>query len=389
VSARAQIVLTLEGTIARARAQAGEVQIARARVAETEATLLDASARFRDNPIIEASAGPRVGAGQRSTDIHVGLLQQFETGGQRQARMASARATIERQNAEVEQTARGVVVESASAFLDGLAAMERLQLAESSDSVARSLLNLTERRFALGDIAALDVNLARLYVARSAAALLAARADLTAAVGRLRGLLRIPAVDAIDLRGSLDLPAPPALDRLEALIDQRPEFAVLRAELRESEAQTQLGRALSRPDLGLLVAYQKEAEDTIVRGGLTITLPAFQRGQGTLAAGLARANRARVETEVRREGIHTELRAAYGEYEQRAALKTALERETGPTLADNDSLATRSYEAGEMNLIDLLLVRREAIEIRQSVIDRRLEAARSRLAVDVIAGVVR
>jgi cobalt-zinc-cadmium efflux system outer membrane protein len=139
----------------------------------------------------------------------------------------------------------------------------------------------------------------------------------------------------------------------------------------------------------LLVAYQKEAEDTIVRGGLTITLPAFQRGQGTLAAGLARANRARVETEVRREGIHTELRAAYGEYEQRAALKTALERETGPTLADNDSLATRSYEAGEMNLIDLLLVRREAIEIRQSVIDRRLEAARSRLAVDVIAGVVR
>ena len=50
---------------------------------------------------------------------------------------------------------------------------------------------VAERRFALGDIAAIDVNLARIDAARSTARLVSARADLTAAVGTLRSLLRM------------------------------------------------------------------------------------------------------------------------------------------------------------------------------------------------------
>ena len=65
--AEAQTVLTLESTIARARDQAGPVAVARARIGEAEADLVDASARFRDNPVIEGGAGPRMGTGLRST----------------------------------------------------------------------------------------------------------------------------------------------------------------------------------------------------------------------------------------------------------------------------------------------------------------------------------
>jgi hypothetical protein len=42
-----------------------------------------------------------------------------------------------------------------------------------------------------------------------------------------------------------------------------------------------------------------------------------------------------------------------------------------------------------MNLIDLLLIRRDSLQTRLTVIDRRLEAARSRLTVDFVAGVLR
>src|SRR5688572_14282516 len=80
---RAQVVLTLEETLARAREQAGAVLVARARIAEAEAGMLDASARFRDNPVLEGAAGPRVGGDRRSTDVELGISQQFETGGQR------------------------------------------------------------------------------------------------------------------------------------------------------------------------------------------------------------------------------------------------------------------------------------------------------------------
>lgn len=389
VPAGAQVVLTLEETIARAREQSGAVVVARARIAEAEAAVIDASARFRDNPVIEGAAGPRSGTGQRAADVEVGLSQQFETGGQRQARIASARATVERQRAEVQQSARDVVIDAASAFLEGIAATERLQVVEGADAIARELLNATERRYVLGDIAAIDVNLARIDAARSTATLVAARADLTAAAGTLRALLRIPAGEPIELRGSLELPPPPTIERLEASVDQRPEFAVLAAEVREAEARAQLGRALTKPDLGFRIAYVREETDTVLLGGLTITLPAFQRGQGTLAAGLARANRARTEAEIERQTALAELRTAYAVYEQRAALSAALERDAAPSVADNETLARRSYEAGEMNLMDFLLIRRDAVDTRLTVIDRRFDAARSRLTVDFIAGVVR
>jgi cobalt-zinc-cadmium efflux system outer membrane protein len=125
-----------------------------------------------------------------------------------------------------------------------------------------------------------------------------------------------------------------------------------------------------------------------VLGGLTVTLPAFQRGQGTLALGTARANRARLEADIARETAIAELRAAHSEYEQRAGLAAALQRDTALSLDDNESLATRSYEAGEMNLMDLLQIRRDALGTRLTIIDRHLDAARARLSVDFAAGVL-
>ena len=199
--ARAQVVLTLQETIARARDQAGAVLIARARVAEAEAGVIEASARFRDNPVLEGAAGPRTGPAGRAADLELGVSQQFETGGQRQARIAGARAAVDRQRAAGQQSVRDVVFEAASAFLDAIAATERLQIAEGAETIARELLNATERRYALGDIAAIDVNLARIEAARSTATLVAARADLTAAAGTLRAILRIPRAEPIELRG--------------------------------------------------------------------------------------------------------------------------------------------------------------------------------------------
>ena len=387
--ARGQTVLTLEETIARARDQAGAVAVARARIVEAEAGVLDASARFRDNPVIEANAGPRAGGGVRSTELDFDVSQQFETGGQRPARIAGAQAAIDRQRAEADETTRTVVFEAASAFLDGVAAGERLTIAEEADTVGRELANATERRYAVGDIAAIDLNLARIDAARSAATLRAARADLTAAVGALRALLRLPATEPIELRGSLDLPAPAPLERLRAALEERPDFAALAAETREAEAQAQLGRALQRPDLGVRVGYEREETDTIVLGGLTITLPTFQRGQGTFAAAAARASRARLQLETARQNAIADLETAYGVYQQHATLADTFVRDAVASVQDNENLARRSYDAGELNLMDFLLIRRDALDTRTAVVERRLDAARSRLNVDFVAGVLR
>ena len=386
---RGQTVLTLEATIARARDQSASVVVARARIAEAEAGLLDVTARFRENPVLEANAGPRSTTAGRSTELDIGVSQQFQSGRQQSARVAAVRAGIDRQTFGVNDAARHAVFEAATAFLDGVAAGERVRIAEEADTVGRELLSATERRYRAGDIAAIDLNLARIDAARAAAALRAARADLIRAVGTLRALLRLPGNDPIELQGSLSFTPPAPVEQLRVSIDQRPDFSVLLAEAREADAQVQLGRALGGPDLGLRFSYEREQTDTIVLGGLSVRLPAFQRGQGTQAAGLAHATRARLELETARQRALADLDAAYQVFEQHAVLANTFTDEALSSVQDNENLARRSYEAGELGLLDYLLIRRDALEARTAVVDRRLDAARSRLTVDYVAGVLR
>jgi cobalt-zinc-cadmium efflux system outer membrane protein len=178
------------------------------------------------------------------------------------------------------------------------------------------------------------------------------------------------------------------LSVLQASITKRPEFAVFAADVKEAEAQRQLGQALQKPDLGMRVGYEREESSNVFLGGLTISLPTVQRGQGATALGTARAARVRLEAETTRERALAELAAAYAAHEQRAQLVAALEQDALAGVADNESLARRSYEAGELNLIDFLLVRRDALQTRMLIIGRKLDAALSRLLVDYIAGVL-
>jgi cobalt-zinc-cadmium efflux system outer membrane protein len=388
-SAFAQTILTLDTVVARARVEAGSVRVARARVAEAEAALVEASVRRRTNPLVEASAGPRFADPGRTVDLDIGLSQPFESRAQRAARIDAARAGIDRERALVDDVERAAVFEAARAFIEVLAARDRLRIAEEADAVARDLLAATERRYAAGDIAAIDQNQARIEAARWAAARAAASADLAAASGVLRERLRLTSADPIDVQGTLDLAPPVPIDQLNAALARRADLAALAAEARAADAETRLGLAMARPDLGMRVGYSREGGDTIVLGGLTVTLPAFQRGQGTQAAGRARASRVNAELDVARARALTQLDTAYASYQQHAALASTFATGALPSLQDNEDLARRSYEAGEMGLLDYLLIRRDALQTRTAIVEHRLEAARVRVAIDYIAGVLR
>ena len=53
------------------------------------------------------------------------------------------------------------------------------------------------------------------------------------------------------------------------------------------------------------------------------------------------------------------------------------------------TLATRSYDVGQIGLPDVLLLRRELLDVRAQYFDMLLDAAIARLQVDATAGVLR
>jgi cobalt-zinc-cadmium efflux system outer membrane protein len=381
--------LTLEQALLRARERAPSVLSARARVDEARARLSAASLLFRENPEVDGEAGRPRSGDDRSTQFEMGLLQNLELGGRRSARMGMARAELVSGVAEAENTLREALRNVAAAFFRALSARERLNLAARAESIATEILETARRRHESGDVALLDVNLANAASARARADTHAARAAQSVNLGELRVLLGIPPEQPLRLEGELRRSRHYDLAGLLAQAAERPDIRALQAELDAANAEILLGRSLSWPQFGLGVRYKQEEGPSLVMGALRVTLPIFDRGQSVRAEANARVRRLELELEALRWAVRSEVSTALEIYSEQTAGLQELERNALPLIQENEALSRQSYEAGQLSLAELLLVRREILEIRSDYLSRLLDAAIAATELEASAGVLR
>lgn len=376
--------MTLTDVLARAREQAPQILSARLALQETRGRLVGASLRQQSNPELDARLGNRNGSSGRFTDVQLNLAQALEPGGRRSARIAAASAAIDQGTATVDDTVRLVMQLAASSYYRVLHAEARIQLLTTAENLAANALSVAERRFRAGDIAVLDVNIARASLARIRSEREAARALRAVAAGGLKQLLRVE--EDVELDGALARPDDVDLTGLLEASTQRPELRALESAIREAESDVQLGHTLNRPSYAVGVQYGREEGDQIVLGGLTVTLPVFANGQELRAVGSARATRLRAELAAARTRIQIEVRTAHDAFTRRQAAIRVLETEAIPGLDENQALATRSFDVGQLGLPELLIIRRELLETRAEYLEALLEAALARVELDASAG---
>jgi cobalt-zinc-cadmium efflux system outer membrane protein len=379
--------ISLAEVLARAREHAPRIVSARLALEEARARLVGASLRFQTNPELDAALGNRQAETGRSTDLEVGLTQMFEPRGRRSARSASATAAIERSTAGIAEATRVVLRDAASAFHRAVHASERIRMLGAAEDLASAVHRSSERRFKAGDIAVLDVNIARTALARVRAEREAVSGSYEQTVGDLKQLLGLH--EDVTVQGSLSTTATGDLEALLQTAGQRPELQELDAAIREAEAEARLGRSFAQPELGLGVRYAREAGDQIVLGGVTVRLPAFAKGQEMRGTSSARAARLRAEAEAARARVRVEVQSAFRAYQRRLAAVRILETEALPGMDENETLTTRSFDVGQLGLPELLVIRREILDTRFQHLDALLEAALARIELDAVAGVLR
>jgi cobalt-zinc-cadmium efflux system outer membrane protein len=374
--------LTLDQALARAREKSADVLAARRRLAEAMARL-EARPSLRDNPTIEGAYGSRQGS--TAADFEVGISQTFELGGRGGARRAAGEASVQREQADAAHVERTVLRDVRIAFLRGLHAADRQRLARSVETDALELERVARRRHEAGDVAALDVNVARSALSRARADVKTADAAGVLALSDLRALLDVGPSEPLSLAG--DLRGEGRFDpaALAAGVRDRPEIRALEAQLREAEAEVRLGKGLTWPDLAPAVRYEQDQGDRILWAGLSISLPVFDRGQQARAVGSARSEGLRAEIEARRRTLENQVHGAVALHDLRLAAVKELSA-NAETLADSEALARRSYEVGQIGLGELLLVRREAADARRQWLDGLLELAQVRSDLDSLAG---
>lgn len=381
--------LTLEQALSLARTRAPSTRLARARIGEARGRLVDAEVLLRANPTLDVGGGPRIGPGGTSPDVDVGVGQVFELGGQRAARIDAANAEVDRATAAAEDASRRTLRDVGAAFLRARHAEERLRIATDTSLLAADLHRVAQRRHEAGDVGVLDVNLAALALARVQADVSTIEAARARALGDLRVLLGLEPDAVVAVRGDL-------LDRrrhtLAEMLTRAPARADLRAldaAIREANATVGLGEARAWPDLGLRLGYAREEDADLVLGTVTFTLPFFDHGQGMEATARARGEAARIERETRQTVVAAEVRTAFDTYQRLLGAVDHFEQRGLPHIEQSDALARRSYEAGAMQLGELLAIRRELVEARVTHVDLLLNTALAGVELEAEAGVLR
>jgi outer membrane protein, heavy metal efflux system len=377
------VVLTYEDALARARSAAPAIVAARMRVEETRGRVLGASLPFSTNPAIGGEGGRRGGAGS-STDFSVDIAQELDLPARRRARIEAARAFVAREEQQAGESERQVLREVATSYVLALEARERAEAAGSGTQLAGEALRIAERRYAAGDVARLDVNLARTVVARAEAEARAATATLAGHATHLQVLLGITA--PVTIGGSLrDVQTLPT-DDLPARAAERSDVRALDAEIAEAEAEQRIARTLRWPDFGLRASYAREGEERVVLGGVGMSLPLFNRGQEASAVASARLARLRVEREALTRTVEAEVRGAMAAHDALRGAAAEYERSVLPLVEENERLALESYDVGQIGLADLLLVRRESLDARRTFIDQLTELRLAEVELTALAG---
>lgn len=378
------LTIDLPTALARARERAPKAIAAMGHIAEARAAGVGARVLLTANPEVQVGAGPRFGD-VRATQVEAQIGQSLQLG-RRGARIRVADAGVRRAEAVSAAELRELSLEVTNAFSEARYADLVVEVAAHARDVAQRAVDAAERRRRAGDITDLDVDLTRIALGRARSAVAAAQAERAEAIGQLAALIGASPDDTIALAGEL-APAPLTLDVLRDAVAERADVRALEAEVTVARAEERLARAAGRPDLGIWFGYERDVNDTILIGGVNITLPVWDRAQGDKAAARAKERRAELERTAVLSAASRHVLDAFEAYARARESLDVFERDVMPYLVDAEKLLDRSVDTGQIAIPDYLAARQEILASRRERLQRQLALARAAATARFVAGV--
>ena len=380
--------LTLDRALAIARERAPAIVAERLRLEEARAHAASQNRFATSNPELEASMGWRESDGTTThdQDWEIALSQSVSDLVRGPARSEAALARLDADTRSLDDASRAVLLEVAAACAERIALQRQSALAADSLDIASRMRAAAERRFEAGDVAQLDVNVARMLHARAAAEIATTEAALAESRARLGSLLGLEPDEPLEIVASLSLPDIVADTDLESLVASRPDVRRVDAELATTRAELRLASPGRTLDWRLVAAVAEDEGDRITTAGIRFALPFADRGQferSEAAARLARLEHERASLVRSASGEILAARAAYALLRESAESMTAT---LLPLLDENDALALESYDAGQIGIAELAAVRRESIDAHHAFIAHWLRARLAGLRLCFVSG---
>ncbi len=303
----------------------------------------------------------------RSTETTLSLGQLIELGGKRQKRTRIAALESDMAAWDYEAVRLDVFTEVVKSFTEVLAAQERVRMDEELLALAEKFVATITKRVEAGKISTAEAARAKVELSVAGIELERARRELTAARQRLAAAWGGIKAEFLQAEGKLDIALSfPALEKLQALINDNPDLARWVVEMERRQAVRELEKANVIPDPIVSGAYRRlnESGDNAFVIGLSIPLQLFNRNQGAVQEAEYRVK----QSEKQRQVVETQVKSRLAIYYQ---LLSALHNEAS-TLKDKIipdartayEVINRGYLLGKFTSLDVLDAQRTLFETR-------------------------
>lgn len=367
-----------------------------AQQAAAEGARREAASLLRGNPELSTAQTRRRTntMGGSIGEWSLGIAQPFETGGQQARRRAAAAASLDALRAEIDDARRQARADAALRFHAVLAAQRRVQLEQRSLTLLESTAQAVARRRSAGEDTRLDANVALIEAERARNALAQAQEQLLDNKADLGTVLQLAPGTVPEVAGELLPPAgnvvPYGLAELLTAIPGLPRQRALAAREEAARARVGLEQAVRLPDVTVGLNTGREGapdgRERVTTLTLSVPLPLFRRNDAAIGQALSEATQAEIERTTAARDAQAQVQRLWLRLASQRERFQRLQQAMATAAADNQQLASRSRQAGQIGLLDQLLVNRQAIDAERDLNNALAEFHATRIELEHAAG---
>jgi cobalt-zinc-cadmium efflux system outer membrane protein len=344
-------------------------------------------AATRPNPSISTSVQD---TRRENRQIYLQLNQEIELGNKREARMDAADAIYKKANAELDSKKAEIHANVVSAFYELLAAQERLKLSQSSLEVANQALDASAKRVKAGKSSPVEETKSKIAQSSAKIELSQATSQLNSARKRLSALWGSSNPVYQHAKGDVEnIPAIASLNELSSLLENAPAITIAKLEINARDGITKVERSKATPNITLSAGVVNNQELGGINQallGLSVPIPVFDRNQGNLQEAVSRQYKAQDELVASKAQLEANLAFQYERLHVARQTSESIRSEILPGSQSAFDAATKGFQAGKFNFLDVLDAQRTLFQAKSQYIQSLIDAHQAIAEIERILG---
>ncbi len=358
-------------------------------------------AGFLPNPaLISSATSDRLFANDGERGWTAEIQQEIETAGKRRYRTLTARGDLGRVRYETESTQRDLIARTQKAYFALVQTERDLNLAHETSAILQRFVNLSAERVKVGDAPGVELNLAKVELARTQISEQEFERRHQEAMAGLNLLMGRPPSASVVATSDFTTPLlslPPEQEFLDYALQHRPEVLATNSNVEARTTALQLARAFRFPNFFGGATYQRQRFITGVSGGattiqsdqqlgfsVTVPLPLFNRNQGNITSADYERRAAEEAAQYQRNTVANEVTTALANYRSRVLVLVQYEESILPQLQRNLDAIQEAYRLGNENIFTVIQVQRTFFDTRQQYIQALLDLELNRIDLEKV-----